>query len=175
MFIYLLVFAALSLYLSPVAAIVSGMLAQRKGLNPWVAAMKGAMFCALFMIPWVYFALSLLDRSIHVKVVIVSYCTLYTLWFIGPVLFSCSLVLLPGVESIGHWISMTVYALSLMHLSISLHSSMQNGSIRSGIATLGKILPFVYLYVTLIVMDLLLLEDPSSFLQQWLRSPSLLF
>ena len=57
----------------PFAAVVTGLVARKKGISPLPYAIGGSMLSTLLFVPWVYLIIRLLNRSIPSFIVLIGY------------------------------------------------------------------------------------------------------
>ena len=67
----------LELLWMPFAALICGIMARNRGLSVRRYAIAGALYSALFMLPWLYFWAKLSNRSIPGFLVVLGYLALY--------------------------------------------------------------------------------------------------
>ena len=70
---------------SPVGALLCGIAARKRGLSTARYAIAGAFYSALFILPWIYFMLRLLNRKAPNDLVYLGYIIIYTAWVLCPI------------------------------------------------------------------------------------------
>ena len=70
---------------SPFAALICWLRARSLGLPPRRYAAIGALYSALFFLPWLYLTLRMFGKTVADSVVVVGYIVLYLIWFLGPI------------------------------------------------------------------------------------------
>lgn len=73
---------------SPFAALICGLRARSLGLPPRRYTAIGALYSALFFLPWAYLTLRMFGKTVGGGAVAAGYALLYAIWFFGPVAFS---------------------------------------------------------------------------------------
>ena len=73
---------------SPVGALLCGIVAWKRGMSTARYALAGAFYSALFILPWIYFMLRLLDRKAPTDLVRLGYVVIYISWLFGPIALS---------------------------------------------------------------------------------------
>ncbi len=66
---------------SPIAALICGIAARRRGLPALKYAAMGAGYSIMFFFPSVYLTLRMFDRSVPRRVAIIGYILHYAIWF----------------------------------------------------------------------------------------------
>ena len=70
---------------SPVGALLCGIAARKRGLSTARYAIAGAFYSALFILPWIYFMLRLLNRKAPNDLVYLGYIIIYAAWVLCPI------------------------------------------------------------------------------------------
>lgn len=70
---------------SPVGALLCGIAARKRGMSTARYALAGAFYSALFILPWIYLMLRLLDRKAPTDLVRLGYVVIYIFWLFGPI------------------------------------------------------------------------------------------
>lgn len=70
---------------SPFAALICWLRARAMGLPPRRYAAIGALYCALFFLPWAYLTLRMFGKTVGGAAVSAGYVLLYAVWFCGPI------------------------------------------------------------------------------------------
>ena len=70
---------------SPVGALLCGIAARKRGLSTARYAIAGAFYSALFILPWIYFTLRLLNRKAPNDLVYLGYIIIYAAWVLCPI------------------------------------------------------------------------------------------
>lgn len=70
---------------SPVAALLCGIAAHKRGMSTARYAIAGAFYSALFILPWIYLMLRLLGRKAPTDLVYLGYIIIYTAWVLCPI------------------------------------------------------------------------------------------
>ena len=81
--ILLLLFAVVFMLLSPVAALVSGVLAYRRSLNAFRYAAVGLLYSVMLGFPWLFLTLGMIDRSLPRVIIRMLYFVTYGGWLVG--------------------------------------------------------------------------------------------
>ena len=76
------------LFWTPIGASVCALIAWRRGLSPYRFAVAGAVYSALFFLPWAYLAARMLGWVIPKPLAALPYVVLYASWLQGPAQFS---------------------------------------------------------------------------------------
>ena len=94
----LMLFAVVFILLSPVAALVSGVLAYRRGLNSFRYASVGLLYSVMLGFPWLFLTLGMIDRSLPRVIIRMLYFVTYAGWLVCilAVLFFALLVIGDG-------------------------------------------------------------------------------
>lgn len=88
--IYTGMFAAAAVW-APFGALVCSLIAWRRGLSPYRYAVAGAVYSALFFLPWVYLAARMLGWVVPKPLAALPYVVLYAAWLQGPAQFNYEL------------------------------------------------------------------------------------
>ena len=70
---------------SPFAALICWMRARSLGLDARRYAKVGALYSALFFLPWLYMTLRMFGKTVADSAVSAGYFVLYLIWFLGPI------------------------------------------------------------------------------------------
>ena len=70
---------------APFAALICWLRARSLGLPPRRYAAIGALYSALFFLPWLYLALRMFGKTVMDSMVVGGYIVLYLIWFLGPI------------------------------------------------------------------------------------------
>ena len=79
---------------SPVAALLCGIAARRRGMSTARYAIAGAFYSILFVAPSVYLLLHLHNIKVSGGLVRLTYTIVYAAWLLGPICFLVSLLLM---------------------------------------------------------------------------------
>ena len=71
---------------APFAALICYLTARAKGLSPGRYAAIGALYSALFFLPWVYLIARMYNKTIPNALVWTGYVVLYAIWFFGSII-----------------------------------------------------------------------------------------
>ena len=70
---------------SPFAALICWLRARSLGLDARRYAAAGALYSALFFLPWLYLTLRMFGKTVADSMVSGGYFVLYLIWFLGPI------------------------------------------------------------------------------------------
>ena len=73
---------------APFAALICWLRARSLGLPPKRYAAIGALYSALFFLPWAYLTLRMFGKTVGGSAVSAGYLLLYAVWFCGPIAIS---------------------------------------------------------------------------------------
>ena len=73
---------------TPFAALICWLRARSLGLPPRRYAAIGALYSALFFLPWLYLALRMFGKTVSGPAVSIGCIFLYAVWFCGPIAFT---------------------------------------------------------------------------------------
>ena len=78
----------LGILFSPIGALICGLLAWRRlrGRKIWRYVGLGPLHSALFFLPWIYTVCRLAGWRPPRRLVTLTYITVYSLWFVGPII-----------------------------------------------------------------------------------------
>ena len=74
---------------APFAGLVCARAARARGLNPWRYAIVGAVYSALFFLPWIYLLSKIRAKPLRGHTIATGYLFVYGLWLFGPIAEMC--------------------------------------------------------------------------------------
>ena len=171
----LMISVYLGLALAPFSAITCALLARRRGLSAKRHALAGGIFSVLLVGPSVYLILRLLNKRPPASLINLFYLAVFILWFLGPILFPFSFVLLeiqyPSPDSVHRVFMIATQGITVIVNTTALivwvvwwrHRKPTPEDDASVLPRIGYVLPFFMAPFGLVVLWAL------GYVEEWLR------
>ena len=153
-FFLLPLIAVLGLLWSPIAATISWRLARNRGLHGLGYAFAGAVYSALFLVPWLYLTMRLVGKMPPIWMIGFSYFLLYLAWsaLVYVAVISVDFAYFGALSDIHDityrilWPAMLALLLMSFLVLLKIDERLQGSQVLPGP---GYILPFVGLWVSM--------------------------